>query len=196
MLALETKQSGGKILPHLVLRGVGGVFPGEASRRRWRTLVSAVMNLRVSWNAGNFLTRCKPVSCSGRTLHRGVSMESYFSPPWLYSIILYSSNVRSNWTSPAFSSSTFQNIYRHLWSNFQRVHVSAPYDAVLQSQALTRRIYPYINTSYYFKIASEFSLGFARVRRRFLITCASPRNRRLSLILYASLDKITPCHGQ
>ena len=39
---------------------------------RWRTLVSAVMNLRVPWNAGNFLTSCKPVSFSRRTLHRGV----------------------------------------------------------------------------------------------------------------------------
>ena len=42
-------------------------------RDRWRTLVSAVMNLRVPWNAGNFLTSCKPVSCSRRTLHNGVS---------------------------------------------------------------------------------------------------------------------------
>jgi len=42
-------------------------------RDRWRTLVSAVMNLRVPWNAGNFLTSWKPVSFSGRTLHRGVS---------------------------------------------------------------------------------------------------------------------------
>ena len=42
-------------------------------RDRWRTLVSAVLNLRVSWNAGNFLTSCKPVSCSRRTLHHGVS---------------------------------------------------------------------------------------------------------------------------
>jgi len=41
-------------------------------RDRWRTLVSAVMNLRVPWNAGNFLTSCKPVSFS-RTLHHGVS---------------------------------------------------------------------------------------------------------------------------
>ena len=39
----------------------------------WRTLVSAVMNLRVPWNAGNFLTRWKPVSFSRRTLHHGVS---------------------------------------------------------------------------------------------------------------------------
>ena len=40
-------------------------------RDRWRTLVSAVMNLRVPWNAGNFLTSCKPVSFSRRTLHYG-----------------------------------------------------------------------------------------------------------------------------
>ena len=42
-------------------------------RDRWRTRVSAVMNLGVPWNAGNFLTSCKPVSCSRRTLHHGVS---------------------------------------------------------------------------------------------------------------------------
>ena len=42
-------------------------------RYRWRTLVSAVMNLRVPQNAGNFLTNCKPVSSSRRTLHHGVS---------------------------------------------------------------------------------------------------------------------------
>jgi len=42
-------------------------------RDRWRTLMSAVMNLRVPWNAGDFLTSCKPFSCSRRTLHHGVS---------------------------------------------------------------------------------------------------------------------------
>ena len=42
-------------------------------RDRWRTLVNVVMNLRVPWNAGNFLTSCKPVSFSRRTLHHGVS---------------------------------------------------------------------------------------------------------------------------
>ena len=42
-------------------------------RDRWRTLVSAVMNRRVPWNVGNFLTSCKPVSFSRRTLHHGVS---------------------------------------------------------------------------------------------------------------------------
>ena len=43
-------------------------------RDRWWTLVSAVMNLRVPWNAGNFLTSCKPVSFSRRTLHHGESI--------------------------------------------------------------------------------------------------------------------------
>jgi len=42
-------------------------------RDRWRTHVSAVMNLRVPCNAGNFLTSCKPVSFSRRTLHHAVS---------------------------------------------------------------------------------------------------------------------------
>ena len=40
-------------------------------RDRW--LVSTVMNLWVPLNAGNFLTSCKPVSCSRRTLHHAVS---------------------------------------------------------------------------------------------------------------------------
>jgi len=42
-------------------------------RERWRTLVSAVMNLWVPWNVGNFLTSCKPFSFSRRTLHHGIS---------------------------------------------------------------------------------------------------------------------------
>ena len=43
------------------------------NRDKWRTLVSAVMDIRVPRNAGNFLTSCKPVSFSRRTLHHGVS---------------------------------------------------------------------------------------------------------------------------
>ena len=62
MLPLETKQSGGKLLPHSDLRG--GVFLEEAprgrqrkrdivlgelaqDRDRWRALVSTGMNIRV-----------------------------------------------------------------------------------------------------------------------------------------------------
>ena len=44
-------------------------------RDRWRTLVNAIMNLRVPWNARNFLTSCKPVGCSWKTLHHGVSIR-------------------------------------------------------------------------------------------------------------------------
>jgi hypothetical protein len=42
-------------------------------RDRCRALVSKVMNRRVPYNAGNFLTSYKPVSFSGSTLLHGVS---------------------------------------------------------------------------------------------------------------------------
>jgi len=41
-------------------------------RGRWLAVVSAVMNLRVPYIAGNFLTSCRPVSFSRRTLLHGV----------------------------------------------------------------------------------------------------------------------------
>ena len=52
-------------------------------RDKWRTLVSAVMNHRVPCNAGNFLTSCKPVSFSRRTLLHGVITQTIdlLNPP-------------------------------------------------------------------------------------------------------------------
>jgi len=41
-------------------------------RVRWRVLVNAVMNLRVLQNAENFLTSCKSISFSRRTVLHGV----------------------------------------------------------------------------------------------------------------------------
>ena len=40
---------------------------------KWRAHVNEVINLRVPQNAGNFLTGCKPVSFSRRSLLHGVS---------------------------------------------------------------------------------------------------------------------------
>jgi hypothetical protein len=40
---------------------------------RWWALVNAVMNLQIPKNVGNFLTSCKPVSFSRRTVLHGVS---------------------------------------------------------------------------------------------------------------------------
>jgi hypothetical protein len=42
-------------------------------RNRWRALVNEVMNLRVPHNGWNFLTSCKSVSFSRRTLLHGVT---------------------------------------------------------------------------------------------------------------------------
>ena len=51
MLALETKQSGRKLLHHSDLRG--GVFPGEASRSRQRGTKIGTWNIRSLYRAGS-----------------------------------------------------------------------------------------------------------------------------------------------
>ena len=42
-------------------------------RDRWRTLVNAVMNLRISLNVEDFLTVREPVAYSGRTVLHAAS---------------------------------------------------------------------------------------------------------------------------
>ena len=51
MLPLETKQSGGKLLPHSDLRG--GVFLGEATRKIHREIKLGTWNVRNLYRAGS-----------------------------------------------------------------------------------------------------------------------------------------------
>ena len=54
VLALETKQSGGKLLPHSELReGRGGVFLRETSRRTQREMKIGTWNVRSLYRAGS-----------------------------------------------------------------------------------------------------------------------------------------------
>jgi len=62
-----------KMYLQVVRFGVMDWFELAQDRDRWWALVTAVMNIRVPYNAGNFLTNCKPVSFSRSTLSHGIS---------------------------------------------------------------------------------------------------------------------------
>jgi hypothetical protein len=63
---------------------------------RWRALVNAVMNLRVPYNAGNFLTGRRIFRCWRNTLIRGVCWKRcYFSAPVGMSTVHTLSHIRS-----------------------------------------------------------------------------------------------------
>jgi hypothetical protein len=77
--------------------GCGGMdWIGLAQdRETWRALVNEVTNLRIQWNAGNFLTSYKPVSFSRRTLLHGVNIYRYI----IYDVINLSFSVRCRYLS-------------------------------------------------------------------------------------------------
>ena len=62
MLPLETKQSGGKLLPHSDL--LGGVFLEEAprSRQRKRDIVLGTWNVRSLYRAGLFMAAARELA--------------------------------------------------------------------------------------------------------------------------------------
>jgi len=61
MLPLEIKQSGGKLLPHSVLRG--GVFLGEASRKIYREMKLGTWNVRSFYRVGSLRMDLQEVGC-------------------------------------------------------------------------------------------------------------------------------------
>jgi hypothetical protein len=95
---LEDPDVDGRITLKLVLQEVGWWVMGWIAlvedRDRWRTLMKRGMNLRVSWNVGNFLTSWGPVSFSERTVLHGViwlvsnSLELHFIIILPYKLIL------------------------------------------------------------------------------------------------------------
>jgi hypothetical protein len=132
MLPLETKRSGGKLLPHSDLRG--GVFLEEVSRNRqrkrdivldtwnvrslyragslaqdrerWRVLVSTVRNFRVPKMRGISWLAAEPVSFSRRTLLHGVS--TYKLIIWwtfiMYKFLLEAGKIRCDATIDSYQS--------------------------------------------------------------------------------------------
>ena len=66
MLPPETKYSGGKLLPHSVLRvGVGGVFPEEISRsfrKRKRDILLGTWNVRSLYRVGSLMAAARELA--------------------------------------------------------------------------------------------------------------------------------------
>jgi len=60
MLPLETKQSGGKLLPHSDLRG--GVFLEEVSRCRKRDILLGTWNVRSLYRAGSLTAAARELA--------------------------------------------------------------------------------------------------------------------------------------
>jgi len=59
-MPLETKQSGGKLLPHSDLRV--GVFPEEVSRSRKRDFLLGAWNVRSLYRAGSLMAAARELA--------------------------------------------------------------------------------------------------------------------------------------
>jgi len=62
MLPLETKQSGGKLLPHSDLPGGGGVFLEEVSRSRKRDILLGAWNVRSLYRTGSLTAAARELA--------------------------------------------------------------------------------------------------------------------------------------
>ena len=59
---METKQSGGKLLPHSDLPGGGGVFLEEVSRSRKRDILLGAWNVRSLYRTGSLTAAARELA--------------------------------------------------------------------------------------------------------------------------------------
>ena len=109
-------------------------------RDRWRTLVSAVMNLGVPWNAGNFLTSCKPVSFSRRTLHNGVSKLQVMEHFWYFIQIQSWLQRVQHFTINSYRKQHKSNPYLIRCSYYARFQLFLPSDPKFSKQLLLLKL--------------------------------------------------------